>query len=87
MEENLREFIDEHKEDLKDEFIEKNKNDFDEFIKNCILDEDRDIFYWKEIFCNEENEEEFLNYINDSFGDYLDEIKTRNSLIRDLQKF
>ena len=79
-------FIYENEEDLKAEFTEKNKKEFDNFIKNCIIDEERDIFYWIEIFCNEENEEEFKDYLNDSFKDYKEDIETKNSLINDIQK-
>ena len=87
IDEEKNEFIDENKEELKEEFIEKNIKEFDEFIKNCIIDEDRDFFYWKEIFCNEEKEEEFNDYVDDSFRDYREDIETKNSIRNDIQKF
>lgn len=58
--------------DLKEEFIKDNKAEFDEMLKQEIIDEDRDMDYWKDVFCKEEMEEEFLDYCKEEYNVYRD---------------
>ena len=83
-EEVKEEFINENIDSLINDFIKVIENEFNEFLDNCIIDEDRDLEYWKEIFCKEEREEEFNDFCNDCFNEYQDEIETRRSLINDI---
>lgn len=66
--------------DLMNEFVEDNQAEFNIFLENCFIDEERDLNYWIEIFCKEEQEEEFNNYVEDSFKDSCDIEETRKSL-------
>ena len=80
------EFISENIEDLKKEFVENNQSEFNEFLKNEIIDDDRDLEYWTEVFCQEIKEDEFDDYCNESYNDYEDIRATERSLINDLCK-
>jgi len=43
-------------------FIEKNKKDFETFLKNEIINEIYNIDYWKRAFCEDEEEYAFEEY-------------------------
>jgi hypothetical protein len=57
-------------EDLKEEFIKDNIAEFNNFLEQEIIDDERDIEYWKDTFCKEENDEDFDNYCRDEFRLY-----------------
>ena len=78
------EFIDENIEDLKKEFIINNQNEFNEFLKNEIIDNERDLEYWIEVFCQEVKEEEFNDYVSEEFFNNEDVKATERSIINDL---
>ena len=79
MDNPLMDFISEHKEDLYDEFIKSHESEFKEMLKQEIIDEERDLNYWKDIFCKEEMEEDFNNYCEQEYNNLLDVIQTDNS--------
>jgi uncharacterized cupredoxin-like copper-binding protein len=66
--EGVYEFMSNNKEDLYDDFIIENQKEFNEMLKQEIIDEDRDIDYWKEVFCREEKEQEFLDYCEEEYN-------------------
>ena len=57
-----------------------------EFLKNEIIDNERDLEYWIEVFCKEVKEEEFNNYCNECFNENEDVKATERSIINDIQK-
>jgi hypothetical protein len=58
--------------DLREDFIKDNKAEFNEMLEKEIIDEDRDIDYWKEVFCNEEMEQDFIDFCKERYGEYRD---------------
>lgn len=77
--EGLYDFISDNKNDLYDDFIKAHKVEFDEMLKQEIIDEDRDMDYWREVFCKEEMEQDFIDYCEDEYNSYIDKIQTDNS--------
>ena len=80
------EFIDENVDDLIKEFITNNQNEFNEFLSNEIIDDERNYEYWVEVFCKEMKENEFNNYCDECYSDYEDVRATERSIINDIQK-
>jgi hypothetical protein len=74
-------YVGEHKKELIEDFISENLNEFNEFMKNEIVDEDRDFDYWKMQFC-EENEDEFNDYCKRAFEETQAVEETNRSLWR-----
>jgi hypothetical protein len=77
--EGLYEFISDNEKDLYDEFIKAHKGEFDEMLKEEIIDEERDMDYWREVFCKEEMEQEFRDYCEDEYNNLLDVEETDRS--------
>jgi hypothetical protein len=74
------EWIRENIKDLMNEFVEDNQAEFNEMLDNQVIDEERPLDYWKEIFCKEEMEQDFRDFVDDSFKDSQDIQETERSL-------
>ena len=59
-------WITEHNQELREGFVSENLNEFNEFMQEEIVDEDRTFDYWKMQFC-EENEEDFNEFCERAF--------------------
>jgi len=73
------EWVSENLKELMGEFIEDNTPEFNNFLENEIIDDERNIEYWTEVFCKEEKEDEFNDFCNDRFKDNDDIEKTNRS--------
>jgi len=69
---DLQNFLEENKDDLIKEFINLHLNEFNEFINKEIIDENRTYDYWKVIFCNEELEDDFIEYGLKEFEEFIE---------------
>ena len=71
-----KEWFEENQQELMENFVENNPDEWIEFLdmKRATLEED-DFDYWKVLFCKEEMEQDFTNYCEDAYGDYMDELK------------
>jgi len=74
-------FIDNNKTDLINEFVDKNKIDFENFLKNEIIDNIYTVEFWKTVFC--EDNDDYNDYVNDSYNEFVDIDNTERSLINE----
>lgn len=54
--------------ELLNDFIDDNKKEFADFLNENIVDETYDMDYYIEIFCKEENEDDFYYFCKDRYG-------------------
>jgi hypothetical protein len=76
------EWLSENIKDIQESFIKDNIVEFNNFLEQVIIDETYNIDYWKEVFCREENEEEFYDLCKQEYKDYSDLLQTESSLFK-----
>jgi hypothetical protein len=66
----------ENEKDLIEGFVDDNPDEWIEFLEmdRATLEKD-DFDYWKVLFCKEQMEQDFINYCEDAYGKYKDELK------------
>jgi bifunctional DNase/RNase len=62
----------ENHKNLMYEFLDDNAEEFNIFLEDVIIDEERDVEYWTEVFCKEEMAEEFNDFVDCSYNEYED---------------
>jgi len=66
----------ENEKDLMEAFIDDNPDEWTEFLDmdRATLEKD-DLDYWKVLFCKEQMEQDFIDYCEDAYGEYRDNLK------------
>ena len=80
MREELHDFITDN--NLIEDYVGEHLIEFTEFIQEEIVDEVRTFDYWKQAFC-EENENDFEDFCEQAFTNSLAILETERSLIKD----
>lgn len=70
------EWYQENEKQLMEAFVDDNPDEWIEFLdmKRATLEQD-DFDYWKVLFCKEEMEQDFIEYCENAYRDYKDELQ------------
>lgn len=69
-------WYEDNEKDLMEAFVDDNPDEWNEFLelRRATLEQD-DLDYWKVLFCKEEMEQDFIDYCENAYGDYRDELE------------
>lgn len=71
----------ENLKELQNDFCDDNKQEFNVFLEEQVIDDTYDIEYWVNAYC--EDNDDFQDYCKDEFNDYMDVFETQRSLWND----